>query len=411
MFNKMMRFSYILLLVIFLPVHSDIFSQTETVLWKYTNVFLFDEEILQLNKKKIKSGDEILSPAFNELYSIAEIGLTRGPYSVTYKNKIPPSGNKHDYMSLGPYWWPDPDKADGLPYIRKDGVVNPEVYEFTDKQQLVEMCLNVKITALAYYLTDEERFAEHAVHLINAWFIDDETKMNPNFNYGQAIPGISDGRAVGIIEARHFIKIINAIGLIQNSKHWNDYTDEKIKIWFEEYLTWLLESELGKKESEASNNHSSWYDVQAASVALFVGRKDIARNIIGKSKIKRINNQIDADGKQPEELARTTSLSYSSFNLEALFTLAQIGKHLDIDLWNYESPDSASLKKAFDYLIPFFLKEKKWPYEQIKDFEYNRIYGLFLQAANNFEGNRYQQMVKSLYDQYKNDLNNILFKK
>ena len=28
--------------------------------------------------------------------------------------------------SVGPYWWPDPSKPDGLPYIRKDGHKNPE---------------------------------------------------------------------------------------------------------------------------------------------------------------------------------------------------------------------------------------------------------------------------------------------
>ena len=48
-------------------------------------------------------------------------------YTVMHKTQIPPSGDKHDYMSQGPYWWPDPSKPDGKPYIRKDGVKNPEI--------------------------------------------------------------------------------------------------------------------------------------------------------------------------------------------------------------------------------------------------------------------------------------------
>jgi hypothetical protein len=407
--NKLKRLQNILLLIFLILFPLNIFSQPDSV--RFWKPFLFDEETLQINKQKIKSGDEILSPSFKKLYSYAKLGLTRGPYSVTYKDNTPPSGDKHDYMSLGPYWWPDPDKPDGLPYIRKDGVVNPEVYDFTDKQQLVEMCLNVKITSLAYFLTEEERFAEYAINLIKVWFVDNETKMNPNFNYGQSIPGLSDGRSVGIIEARKFIEIINAITLLQNSEHWNDFIDEKIKIWFENYFTWLLESDLGREESNAPNNHGTWYDVQTASIALFVGRENIARNIIEESKTKRINNHIDEDGKQPAELVRTNSLGYSAFNLEALFTLAQIGNYLEIDLWSYESPNGASLKKAFDFLVPFFLKEKEWEYEQIKEFEYDRIYNLFLLAANNFEESKYRQIAESLYYDYKTDLNNILFKK
>ena len=51
----------------------------------------------------------------------ADEHLKKGPYSVTYKKALPPSGDKHDYISMGPYWWPNPKTADGLPYIRRDG--------------------------------------------------------------------------------------------------------------------------------------------------------------------------------------------------------------------------------------------------------------------------------------------------
>ncbi|MCW2338229.1 hypothetical protein M2337_002462 [Sphingobium sp. B2D3A] len=42
------------------------------------------------------------------------------------KGNVPPSGDLHDYMSIAPYWWPDPSAPDGKPYVRKDGRVNPE---------------------------------------------------------------------------------------------------------------------------------------------------------------------------------------------------------------------------------------------------------------------------------------------
>jgi hypothetical protein len=41
------------------------------------------------------------------------------------KTKTPPSGDKHGYLSEALYWWPDPSKQDGMPYIRRDGETIP----------------------------------------------------------------------------------------------------------------------------------------------------------------------------------------------------------------------------------------------------------------------------------------------
>jgi len=56
-------------------------------------------------------------------------------YSVTKKSQTPPSGSKNDYMSQGPYWWPDPSKPNGLPYIRRDGERNPEINNIPDDNE------------------------------------------------------------------------------------------------------------------------------------------------------------------------------------------------------------------------------------------------------------------------------------
>ena len=52
--------------------------------------------------------------------------LKTKPFSVMDKQFLPVSGNKHDYMSQAPYFWYDSTKPNGLPYMRKDGVRNPE---------------------------------------------------------------------------------------------------------------------------------------------------------------------------------------------------------------------------------------------------------------------------------------------
>jgi len=276
---------------------------------------------------------------------------------------VPPSKNMHDYYSLGPYWWPNPETEDGLPYIRKDGKKNPEIYHY-DTPTLDEMSKAVFTLSLAYFYSSHEPYAKKADELISTWFIDPKTKMNPHLEYGQAIPGIVEGRGIGIISTGRFLKIVNAVGFIKGSESFPTSNYKSLKKWFQDYNYWLLTSEKGWDERMWHNNHGSSYDSQVASFSLFVGEDSIATMILDSVIVKRINRQIEPDGSQPWELERTKSMGYSIKNLNHLMENAILAEHYDIDLWNYESADGRSIKQAVRFLIPYMLGEKEWTYTQ-----------------------------------------------
>ena len=142
-------------------------------------VIALNIETLSNNKKKIAAKDPLILPAFKQLLKEADKALQFGPVSVMEKKHTPPSGDKHDYMSLAPYYWPDPTKPDGLPYIRKDGQTNPEVKEYKDKEYQPQLCTDVQTLALAYYFSGEKVYAQHAAKLLRVWFLD--FKYNGNF--------------------------------------------------------------------------------------------------------------------------------------------------------------------------------------------------------------------------------------
>jgi hypothetical protein len=289
-------------------------------------------------------------------------------YSVMNKVQTPPSGDKHDYMSQGPYWWPDPAKPDGLPYIRKDGVKNPEIKHITDSDEMDELIDDVVLLTDTYEQTRNEKYAAFAAKLIRHWFTNPATRQNPNLNFGQGIPGINTGRGIGIIETRFLFKITASANRLLKSKSWKKQDHEQLKKWFADYLTWLRESPLGIDEADEHNNHGTYYDVQVVDFALFVGNKDLARRQLEITK-RRIDSQIKPDGSQPHELTRTKSLGYSIMNLEGFFYLAQFADKLGVNLWDYRTNNGAGLRQAYDFLKPYLKDPKSWPYEQIAPVE------------------------------------------
>jgi hypothetical protein len=286
------------------------------------------------------------------------LALKQSPHSVTHKKIVPPSGDIHDYISYSRYWWPDPNKPDGLPYIRKDGVTNRKLVQKGDRVRLGNFCYDVQALGLAGYVFKDARYTRHAVSMVRAWFIDKATRMNPNMNFGQGVPGRETGRGPGVIDTRGFMEVLDAVELFDEA-HWTATDQRALETWFDDYQQWLKESPLGKQEQQATNNHGSWYVAQRARYALFAGREDVAREIVQQAR-QRITNQFDAAGNQAAELKRTRSLHYSLFNITALSRLARVGDQLDEDLWSYTPDHGCGIKKALEGLLPYMTGESDW---------------------------------------------------
>ncbi len=332
------------------------------------NLGLWDYKWMNAAKKSIQKGDKTHLNALEDLTKRADAALKEGPFSVTFKNLTPPSGSKNDYMSMGPYWWPDPAKPDGLPYIRRDGEVNPE-RDKLDSPQLSKLINNVSYLALAWFFTENSAYFDKAIDLLRVWFIDPQTKMNPHLKYGQSIPGINDGRFIGIIDGKSFVVLVDAIALLESSGKMQADDINEIKKWFEDYFIWLTESDFGKQEEDYHNNHSVAFDLQSCGIAYFLGKKDFVKKKISEMRQRRIDPMIEGDGSQPEELIRTRAFGYSVGNLENFIDCGILGKKVGVNIFNYANPKGGSIQKALDFLMQYIGNEEKWEHEQITSWE------------------------------------------
>ncbi|MDB5297447.1 MAG: alginate lyase [Phycisphaerales bacterium] len=292
----------------------------------------------------------------------AAAALAQPPVTITAFPAKLSEGGPNDFYSNGDYWWPDPAKPGGLPYVKRDGETNPENFV---QHRLAIKSLRDSVAALAaaYTLTGEDRYAAAAVPLLRTFFLDERTRMNPNLQFAQAIPGVSPGRGIGIIDALHLIEVPVAVRAIEGSKAFPPDVAASLRKWFGGLADWMVTSKNGRDEASAKNNHAVAFYLQLAVYADFVG--DAAKLAECRRQYKEVfvGRQMAADGGFPLELARTKPYGYSIFQLDNMATLCQVLSTPADDLWLYTLPDGRGIRKAVAFLYPYLADKSKWPHK------------------------------------------------
>lgn len=359
--------------------------------------YMVDAEAAERVRTAVEKGDSRLKPLYDRALRDADKLLDEPDPTVVDKGMTPPSGDKHDYISMGRYWWPNPDTKDGLPYVRRDGHSNPELKKF-DRDRLGRFSANLRRLTGAYLLAGRTEHARKMASMLRTWFLNERTRMNPNGTYAQMVPGHHDGlgRPEGVLDLYSLIDAVDAATVLERDNFLSKKEMKALRAWFSAYVDWLLTSESGKGEYAAKNNHGIAYDVQTVVYARFAGRDEVARELIETFAERRLEKQIEADGRQPRELARTTAFGYSTFNLTHMLDMCVAARTMGMDL--YDAADGA-IDRAIGYLIPFLGNQEQFPYKQIKDWrsvEQNFAQQL-LRASRLKENAEYRR----LYEQYK----------
>jgi hypothetical protein len=330
----------------------------------------------------------------------ADLYLNEYPVTVTNSFCNRSAGTNHEFYTEGDYWWPDEKNPDG-PYIRKDGFTNPA--NFTNhREALIRFSQISGALASAYVLTKDQKYAKQLALHLQAWFINHETKMNPNLLYAQAIKGVATGRGIGIIDTVHLVEVTKAIAAIENSKSLSKADLKLIKAWFSNYLIWITTHEYGISERDNGNNHSVCWTMQVAAFASLIKDEktmDFCRNFY---KTTLLQNQMDKEGSFPLELKRTKPYGYSLFNLDAMSSICQILSTKKDNLFAYTTTDGRNIKLGLQFMFPYIENKSLWPYQHDVMYwdEWPVRQSSLLFGGLAYKNNKYLALWKSLNSNY-----------
>lgn len=320
----------------------------------------FSGELLEKMKKENTVSDEVL----NTLREAADKWMGSPSLNVVARKMKAPTGNPHDYASIGSYWWPNPDTTDGLPYVRRDGEVTPAAKDQVTHRNMADKVFDL---AMAAYYFEDEKYAREAEKALYDWHLNPETYMTPHATYAQSIPGICDGRGIGIIDFVYSYKVFDAAAILEALGWIAEDTMAGLMQWYRDFTDWLLTSENGLTEECELNNHGTFYDVLILSAAIFTGREALINKICTTSYERRFIKQTEENGAQPLELARTMGMHYSLANARALFLIANMARRYGHDeYWGIDPLRGVCIARStVDYIYPYAKDPESFPYQEI----------------------------------------------
>ena len=359
--------------------------------WAKFTMWLADRKHFDHLKHAIDSREPAAFAIASKLTQCAKELCEQPIPAVTDKkmNANSPSRDPHDYVSIGTYWWPNPESSTGLPYIKRDGQLSPDAGLY-DRPRWDRAADAIVQLIRAAYLLGDHSYADNAVRRLRRWFLDADTRMNPHLSHAQFIPGRHTGGAPGIIDfALYLPALLDHIKLLMSFSPtaWTPQDNDAMVTWCRQLTVWMTSHPLGIQERQSKNNHGTYYDRFLAVLHLFTGERSAVIDLI-RNVPHRIAEQIAPDGSAPLELKRTCSFSYSLMNAQGFLDLACIATQLNEDLWTWSAPNGASIPAAINYLFRFAISNEAWPFEQIEPIDW-RIVALTAQRANTIEPDRF----------------------
>jgi hypothetical protein len=264
------------------------------------------------------------------------------------------------------------------PYVGNDGEA---FYKAANGQ-----AARARDLALAWWMTGENKYADQAVNYLVVW---SQAQPTP----GQEFVSEDGGKSpnVGIHLVRGTLGFLYAADLLWD---YPGFTPEK-KAAFEKWLQVLIPNVRACKEHwkamdhfnrQYFQNHHVTHALGLAAMGSYLGDRELVQYAIASPDNDRDytdlvagiifmpgdephhrEKRVDPNAPPPQKgeiydryrhyTGPMKGLQYTHLAMNMLAQIAEVGRHLGLDLWNYQAPGGETLRLPFDYYSDFYRLE------------------------------------------------------
>ena len=294
----------------------------------------------------------------SRILATATEALAQPPAPVTSVTAPVKGVDAHLYYSEDTEWWPK-EGAPEEPFEHRPGYANPHAFT-AHRDAVVRLNGIVAACVAAWRLTAEARYGTHAMSHLRAWFLDPDTRMEPNLDHAACIPPSVDGTTRGVTETVCFAEIVRSASFLCA---YNGVATEAeaadLRAWFGTFATWLNESKKGFIARESKDRLAICWTLQVAECARFakIGALQLECSHRFRDKLLR---QMNFDGEFPAELHRPDPYASSIFTLDCLSLTCEVLSTPMDRLWDYNLADGRGMRSAVAFLFPSLDRRASW---------------------------------------------------
>ena len=297
-------------------------------------------------RARVDAGTQPFVAAYEHLVAAADAALNQEPVHVRMNG-----GSPHF-------------RVDGVYLANQDGVADPDAN--MDSRKLAGKLSDAASTlALAYQLTDNADYAEHALKLIHTWTINQNTRMFPA---GRVEDAWTAGGQYGgdVVMFLSFRGLFLAAYLLDDYPGWDLRARAGVRRWIKA----MVDPQRELMFFEGRQMYNNWEDerlLYLALGALAIGDLDLLQYTFDRYH-HTLPLKMTDEGELHRETMRTRSMTYSLMSLHGSLMLAEIARAYGQDLYDV-SVNGRHLKLAVDYVARALPDMSTWPHKLIKPLE------------------------------------------
>ncbi len=281
----------------------------------------------------------------------AKDALKRPIETITTRKSPRKDGDPHEYYSE-------------LSFAQSD-LVPRTARSFRDHATLLRQFSNsVATLTAAYVLTHEDAYALRAGQHLYAWFVQPETRMNPQLAFAGFDPREKSavGQPSGIIDAVPLAEIARSMSFLVDTAALSPPDFETTHQWFASLLEWMNTAREPVIAREAKDRTASAWLLLASAISRSLRNSAVLDACTHRFRKPTLRNQITAGGVFPREIVTAFPFRNTLLNFELLTAACQLLSTSFDPLWQYELEDGPGMRAVVALLFPVLQDRAKWPY-------------------------------------------------